>query len=165
MNSLPSIALSVRQPWAWAIICAGKDIENRSWQAVNHGLRHRGRIAIHASKGMTREEYEDANDAICKITGRAHIPPARDLLRGGVIGSVEVIDVVSESDSPWFFGPRGLVLRDPAACDLVPCVGALGYFKWVPADASIVPAPARWMFSPSEATASIDKPSTGDLFG
>lgn len=52
MSDLPTIALSVRQPWAWAIIYAGKDIENRSWQAVNRGLKQRGRVAIHAAKGM-----------------------------------------------------------------------------------------------------------------
>ncbi len=26
----PMLALSIRQPWAWAIIHAGKDVENRS---------------------------------------------------------------------------------------------------------------------------------------
>lgn len=155
-------ALSVRQPWAWAIIYAGKNIENRSWQAVNHGLRQRGRIAIHASKGMTRYEYEEANNTICKITGRVHIPAARDLLRGGIIGSVEVIDVVSESDSPWFFGPRGLVLRNPIACDLVPCVGALGYFKWTPG-AVDVPV-ARWMLPAEAVKASPSRSSPPDLF-
>ena len=25
-------ALSIRQPWAWAILHAGKDIENRDWR-------------------------------------------------------------------------------------------------------------------------------------
>lgn len=30
-SDLPPLALSIRQPWAWAILCAGKDIENRSW--------------------------------------------------------------------------------------------------------------------------------------
>jgi hypothetical protein len=144
MSDLPAIALSVRQPWAWAIIHAGKDIENRSWQAINHGLRHRGRIAIHASKGMTRDEYGDANETICKITGRAHIPPARNLLRGCIIGSVEVIDVVRESKSPWFFGPRGLVLRDPIACDPIPCSGLLGLFVWKRSDGDITP-PSKWM--------------------
>lgn len=24
-------AISVRQPWAWAVFAAGKDVENRSW--------------------------------------------------------------------------------------------------------------------------------------
>ena len=149
MSSFPTIALSVRQPWAWAIIHAGKDIENRSWQAVNHGLRQRGRIAIHASKGMTRYEYEDANETICKITDRAHIPPARDLLRGGIIGSVEVIDVVSDSDSPWFSGPRGLVLRDPVPCDFIASMGMLGYFKWVAWHGNAPEAPAKWMLPQS----------------
>jgi hypothetical protein len=67
MSNLPQLALSVRQPWAWAIIHAGKDIENRSWQAVNHGLRRRGRIAVHASKGLGKEEYESARDFIDAI--------------------------------------------------------------------------------------------------
>lgn len=134
---LPDHALSVRQPWAWAIIHAGKDIENRSWQAVNHGLKRRGRIAIHAAKGMTRDEYEDAADWI---------------RRCGIIGSVEVVDVVSESTSLWFFGPRGLVLQDPKPCDFIPAVGQLGYFKWTRADNSILPAPARWMLPDAQTT-------------
>lgn len=149
MGNLPKLALSVRQPWAWAIIHGGKDIENRSWQAVNHGLRQRGRIAIHASKGMSREEYESACEFI--VDRGLTCPAPADLLRGGLIGSVEVIDVVSASDSPWFFGPRGLVLRDPVPCEFIPAQGALGYFNWVPGNV-VVPPPARWMLpqTPSE---------------
>lgn len=148
MADLPELALSVRQPWAWAIIHAGKDIENRSWQAVNHGLLIRGRIAIHAAKGMTREEYEDTRDFLWGR--RVGCPEAKDLLRGGIIGSVEVVDVVSESASPWFFGPRGLVLRDPVPCEFIPAVGQLGYFKWQRAGPSIVPPAAAWMLPPKE---------------
>jgi hypothetical protein len=145
---LPKLALSVRQPWAWAILHAGKDIENRSWQAVNHGLRQRGRIAIHAAKGMTRDEYEDARDFIDRTGSCCLCPDAVNLERGGIIGSVEVIDVVSESSSPWFFGPRGLVLRDPQPCPFIPAVGQLGYFEWKRAEPSIVPEPAAWMLPP-----------------
>ena len=148
MHDLPKMALSVRQPWAWAIIHAGKDIENRSWQAVNHGLSVRGRIAIHAAKGMTRDEYEEA--ASFMATLGVTCLPAADLRRGGIIGSVEVADVVSNSASPWFFGPRGLVLRNPVACPFVPCAGALGYFAWTPGEAASVPPPARWMLPPVE---------------
>lgn len=107
----PAIALSVRQPWAWAIIHGGKDIENRSWQAVNHGLNRLGRIAVHAAKGMTQREYVDASSFMSSIG--VICPPAAELERGGIIGSVEVIGVCTASPSPWFFGPRGLVLRDP----------------------------------------------------
>lgn len=144
MNSLPKLALSVRQPWAWAIIYAGKDVENRSWQATNHGLNRRGRIAMHAAKGMTESEYTTAREFIWREFGIACPEPAA-LLRGGIIGSVEVVDVVKKHDSPWFFGPRGLVLKDPRPCEFIPAVGALGYFAWSPADPSIVPPPAKWM--------------------
>lgn len=141
--SLPRLALSVRQPWAWAIIHGGKDIENRSWQAVNHGLRQRGRIAIHAAKGMTQDEYWAAREFMMAMG--QYCPDPHELYRGGVIGSVEVVDVVSRHDSPWFFGPRGLVLRDPQMCGFVPARGALGYFTWQPASKDDVPQPARWM--------------------
>lgn len=140
-------ALSVRQPWAWAIIHAGKDVENRSWQAVNHGLHVRGRICIHAAKGMTRDEYEEAREFIDGLG--YHTPEPYALHRGGVIGEVDVVDVVSQSDSLWFFGPRGLVLRNPRSMQFVPAQGRLGYFDWVPADMSIVPKPAAWMLPKS----------------
>lgn len=147
MSNLPKLALSVRQPWAWAIIHAGKNIENRSWQAVNHGLRQRGRIAIHAARGMTREEYEDASEFMAQIG--VTCPAPADLLRGGIIGSVEVIDVVTDSNSPWFCGPRGLVLRGPEPCEFIPAGGALGYFAWIRDDGRPLPEPARWMSPPA----------------
>jgi hypothetical protein len=39
-------ALSVRQPWAWAIAAQGKDVENRTWRTSYREL-----AAIHASSG------------------------------------------------------------------------------------------------------------------
>lgn len=147
---LPTLALAVRQPWAWAIIHAGKDIENRSWQAVNHGLTKRGRIAILAAKGMTKGGYEDARDFINEVLAASpdfglRCPAAIDLLRGGIIGSVEVVDVVIDSESGWFCGPRGLVLRRPIPCEFIPAKGALGYFTWTRAVSVEVSAPAKWM--------------------
>lgn len=142
-DDLPNIALSIRQPWAHAIIYFDKDVENRSWQAVNHGLTMRGRIAIHASKGLGKAEYFEAREFIDSLGWTC--PDASALRRGGIIGSVEVVDVVSKYDSPWFFGPRGLILRDPRPCTFVPAVGALGYFKWQRSEPSIAPAPAPWM--------------------
>lgn len=141
---LPDIALSVRQPWAWAIIHAGKDVENRSSAAVaKGGMAAGGRIAIHAAKGMTRTEYEDARDFMARI-GVA-CPPASALLRGGIVGSVRVTDIVRASASPWFFGPRGLVLAAPEPCAFIPAVGALGFFRWQPKEGGAPDAPARWM--------------------
>ena len=143
MIDIPRLALSVRQPWAWAIIHAGKPVENRDWRKPNPGLKFRGRFAVHAAKGMTRDEYEDAAEFMAGI-GVACPAPA-ELLRGGVIGAASVVDIVREHDSPWFFGPRALLLADAAPVTFRPASGSLGFFEWRPMDASEVPAPARWM--------------------
>lgn len=156
MSDVPEFALSVRQPWAHAIVYFSKDIENRSWQAVNHGLKRRGRIAIHAAKGMTKDEYWEAREFIDRLGWTC--PDASALRRGGIVGSVDVVDVVRESDSPWFFGPRGLVLSNPTPCAFIPAIGALGYFKWARADASVIPEPAAWMRpKPPKLTATVKR--------
>lgn len=122
-------ALSVRQPWAWLILHAGKDIENRDWWT---GVR--GPILIHASKGMTRDEYEEA--AACYDPGDIgpDLPPFEALERGGIVGQVEIVDCVKSSRSPWFFGTYGFVLANPKPLPFVPFKGQLGFFE-VPAAA------------------------------
>ena len=117
-------ALSIRQPWAWLILYAGKDIENRTWWTCR-----RGRHLIHASKGMTRAEYEDARYFASGIVPSIVIPPAHKLQRGGIVGSVEIVDCVEASGSQWFFGPHGFVLRAPQSLQFKPCKGALGFFR------------------------------------
>ncbi len=73
------IALSIRQPWAWHILHSGKDIENRDWPT-----RFRGRVLIHASKGMTRAEYEVGQDPLWASGGPTiELPPFEQLERGG----------------------------------------------------------------------------------
>lgn len=142
MTSLPEIALSVRQPWAWAIVHAGKPVENRNWRKPNPGLKFRGECCLHASKGMTRAEYEDAAEFIASL---GITPPApADLQRGGVIGVTTIVDIVQDMDNPWFFGPRGLVLANTRAVDFIPAKGALGFFRWQ-ADSAKAAGAARWM--------------------
>lgn len=91
MSDIPRLALSVRQPWAWAIIHAGKDVENRDWRRPNPGLAFRGRVAIHASSGMTRDEY----DALLP-PGAPPLPPPHLLVRGAIIGHVQVTDIIRD---------------------------------------------------------------------
>lgn len=125
-----ALVISVRQPWAWLIINAGKDIENRDWFT-----KVRGRVLIHAGKGMTREEYAVCLRTCHMISGKHPFPdgmvlPAFDELeRGGIIGSVEIVDCVDGSASPWFFGRYGFVLRDPQPLPFQPCKGQLGFFR------------------------------------
>lgn len=169
---LPRLALSVRQPWAWAIIHAGKDIENRDWRHPNPARTFRGPFALHAASGMTRDEYDDAAETICDIT-RGVAPPARELARGAIIGVVEVVDVVRGNLSdrarlgPWFFGPVGLVLRNPRPITPIPCKGQLGFFEWRPSGGEIAP-PAKWMLPPAPKGDKPERPAPAkapDLFG
>lgn len=150
---LPDIALSVRQPWAWAVIYDGKDIENRTAAAVRHGMKPQ-RICIHASKGMTQDEYDDTR-AFMKGLG-VKCPRPDELVRGAIIGAVTVTAVVDNHESPWFFGPRGLVLTDPVAVDPIPVAGQLGYFKWK--EGGKLDAPKPWMVAWPKHPAGVTKP-------
>lgn len=141
--TLPNLALSVRQPWTWAIIHAGKPVENRDWKSGNPGLKFRGPVCLHASAGMTRAEYADARHFILSI-GIADVPAFEELQRGGIVGVTNIVDVVTAHASDWFFGPVGLVLEDTRPVDFIPVKGALGFFDWRPrviTDAA--PGPAK----------------------
>lgn len=135
-------ALSVRQPWAWAILHAGKDIENRTWPT-----KYRGTIFLHTGLQWDRGV---GMDDILDIAGGAPegvtIPLGRDLPRGAIIGRVDIVDCVSASDSPWFCGPFGFVLKNPVAFpSLIPCPGKLGFFD--PPEAAFHAA----LFEPADA--------------
>lgn len=130
-------AISIRQPWASLIVLGIKDIENRSWPTSQRGI-----VLVHASKGMTRSEHEDAVAfAVAAIradprnAGATENKTLRslgfafdDLPRGGLIGTVEIADCVRESESPWFVGKYGFLLRNPRPLPFTPLKGALGFF-------------------------------------
>ncbi|MFQ6548247.1 hypothetical protein AADZ90_009835 [Aestuariibius sp. 2305UL40-4] len=132
-SDLPRRALSVRQPWAWAIIHGGKDIENRTLGSIRSGGMETGRICIHAATGMREEEYRWGLYKLQQVGVTA--PHPAELVRGGLIGVVDVVDIVSESGSPWFGGPWGLVLENATPIGPFPAHGALGYFEWVRTEA------------------------------
>jgi hypothetical protein len=122
------IALSIRQPWANMILKAGKDIENRDWPT-----KVRGRVLIHAAKGCTQAERDDALSFAEIAVGVRYTVDLKTIERGGIVGSVEIVDCVSESQSPWFVGRYGFVLRDPWPLPFIACKGQLGFFH-VPDD-------------------------------
>ena len=124
-------AIAIRQPYAWAIIHGGKDVENRNQRAALQFKPAIGeRVLIHASKGMTAAEYENAAAFMASIGVRC---PQREALQfGGVIGSVLVRDIVTRSDSPWFRkGATALVFADARPEPFMPVRGQTGLF-WVP---------------------------------
>ncbi len=118
-------ALSVRQPWAWLILHGGKDIENRDWPTTV-----RGQFLIHASKGMTRDEYMDARCHYedTKKPEDPALPPYEELERGGIVGQAEITGCAKSSTSPWFFGAFGFVLANPKPLPFRQYRGMLGFF-------------------------------------
>lgn len=132
LAALPQLALSVRQPWVYCIFEFGKPVENRTW-----ATKYRGPVCIHAAKGMTTNEWYEGLDtareaALTDISlAKKKFPAGKnDFLRGGIVGTVEIVDCVTRHESPWFFGPYGFVLANPKPCEFIPVKGALGFFDW-----------------------------------
>ncbi|WP_088348939.1 MULTISPECIES: ASCH domain-containing protein [Rhodomicrobium] len=122
-------ALSVRQPWAWAILHAGKDIENRDWHT-----NLRGPFLIHAAKGMSRVEYADFivfydNVIRPEAPELPPCPPPDQLQFGGIVGEAKILDCVRRHPSPWFAGRYGFVLTEACAVPFRPLKGSLGFFN------------------------------------
>ena len=106
-------AISIQQPWAWAIVYAGKDVENRTWNS-----HYRGSLAIHAPAKSQRDHWWPRG---------VQRPDEDDLHLSAIIGTVDLIDVVERSRSKWFGGPFGLVLANPRPLlRPISCKGGLG---------------------------------------
>ena len=114
-------ALSVKQPWAWLILNAGKSVENRSWKT-----NYRGRVYLHVGQQtdktgfpLQRQYVKDSNIIIPDT-----------LTTGCIVGEVDIVDCVTQSNSPWFEGAYGFVLANPIMYETpVPCKGKLGFFE------------------------------------
>lgn len=117
-------AISIRQPWAWLIVNGYKDIENRTWDT-----KYRGYVLIHASKGLTRKEYDEACAMVVDRLIRVDIPDFEDLERGGIVGYACITGTTRESSSPWFFGPVGFNLIGAKTLPFQPMKGRLSFFE------------------------------------
>ena len=105
--------------------------------------RFRGRFLVHAAKGMTLAEYEDAED-FCRDVWRAtgsrwsRIPCREALQFGGIIGIATLVGVrpptreqASFLDTPsgWHMPEQyGFELADVRPVEFVPLRGELGFF-------------------------------------
>ena len=112
--------MTIKQPWAWAIVAGYKDIENRSRRT-----NYRGPLLIHAGAQLDSAGFE----FLWKNGLYKALP--RTLPTGGLVGMVEIADCIKQSDSPWGFpGYWHWVLRRP--CEFrssIPCRGFLGMFE------------------------------------
>jgi hypothetical protein len=133
--------LTVRQPWAWAIIYGGKDVENRD---RNIAGSYRGPVAIHAAAAWDDDAFSDpiVRDAIARYGLDAM---GSSLTTRAIIGVVDLVDVrepidvqvrvdertwkwVSHDPSPWAWpGRKHLVFADPhPLAHPIPFRGGLG---------------------------------------
>lgn len=102
-------ALSIQQPWADRILSGVKTREYRSWSTSYRGL-----ILVHAGKVINKEAWDGD-------------PPETALIRGAILGVVEVIGMEGRRPAcAW-------VLRNPWRLPApVPCRGQLGLFDLDP---------------------------------
>lgn len=136
-------ALSLRQPWAWAVVHAGKRVENRTaWTSS----KFRGPLLIHAAAGLTRKEYIGACDFMVQAgVEKGDIPYMSDLERGGIVGRCRVVDTIESpcqdvldelldaQQQRWWMGGFALILADVEPLPFIPIKGRLGLFE-VPDD-------------------------------
>lgn len=140
--------LTVRQPWAWAIIHGGKDVENR---VRNIAGSYRGPVAIHVGQEIDTHAiatpsriHPSFREAAERYMAANTDPLAGSPWMGGrghIIGVVDLVDVHSPSDalflpaadvegvcSPWAEpGAHHLVLANPRELDQpISYRGALG---------------------------------------
>ena len=127
-------ALSIKQPWAHAILHLGKDVENRVWKT-----NFRGEFLVHSSANPcnVNQLSELVARRLCDVSAPKKIKPKeietalRRLSYGCVLGKVELVDCVKGSPSDWAEeGMNHFVLRNPVVfTNAIPYKGKLNFFK------------------------------------
>lgn len=111
--------ITVRQPWAWAIIHGHKDVENRSWPT-----RHRGLLLIHAGQRLDP-------DGFAFLERQSITVPASARERGVIVGSVHVTNCIRDASSVWAEPEcwHWLLAEPGPASRAVPCRGRMGLYR------------------------------------
>lgn len=135
-------ALTLKQPWAWAITNASKRIENRSWCPPDSLVGQR--FALHAGQDW------DADGA---TRLREHhfleVPTQGTVTAGAIVGTALLLGYMDArnpkamvahgdwdaeqwmpTEDPYWIGPVGWMLADVVVLDrVVACRGALGLWQ------------------------------------
>lgn len=137
-------ALTIKQPWLWAITDSTRRVENRTWKPPLHMIGQR--IALHASARIEQGEM-----TACRRICLDPLPHTMDLTTGAIVATAVVAGYVIVDDEnkishqfyytsnyeprtdPWFFGPVGWLLTSvQKLAEPISCKGALGLWD-VPA--------------------------------
>ena len=113
-------ALSLKQPWAWAVVNGYKHVENRTRRT-----NFRGPLLIHASRVVDPYGFQ----FLWELGLHRKLPD--DLATGALVGSVELVDCLKESNSQWAFkGHWHWMLARPREYRTpIECRGSLGIFE------------------------------------
>ena len=120
-NPIP--ALSIRQPWAWLVLKGYKPLEN-----LNNLKNFRGTFLIHAGMKWDRTWFINQNDKLRDLLAGIPMPIKNKMNYGGIIGYATITGFIEKSDSPWFVGKYGLLIKNPKQLPFTPCKGKLSFF-------------------------------------
>lgn len=113
-------ALTIKQPWAWAIASGHKLVENRGWRT-----HHRGLLAVHAGKA-----WDLPGARWIRAQPDVPMPPGMDdVTRGAVVAVAELVGVCGRSE-----GLRSVRCN----CGLW---AAAGQFHWQLRNVRLLPEP------------------------
>jgi hypothetical protein len=129
-------ALTVRQPWAWAIARGHKTIENRSWATA-----YRGPLAIHAAAKWDDDGEYVLREVVQRIREQGDFPPktlADDLPFSGtglIVAVVDLVDICTKrfgcDCGPWAVAGETHWKLANAHLRTGPAVkGRLGLWEW-----------------------------------
>jgi len=133
-------ALTLIQPWSFAVAHLGKPIENRTWAPPDWLLGQR--IAIHAGKKVDEDAIRQLRRVGFNCPGPTGLVAGRIESTAILVGwcwpgrgvmLAEGYEDPNATSSPWWGGPCGWLLDDVHALHApIPCRGAQGLWKVSP---------------------------------
>lgn len=143
-------ALTIKQPWAYAILRWGKRVENRTTYPPEHLIGQR--IALHAGKSWSHKALDWMLDHGLVPVAWAEATQNRFAV-GAIVGTAVLVgwaekratyeydsdehdragltreQAIQALDSPWYMGRVAVVLGDVRELAVpVPCRGQIGYW-------------------------------------
>lgn len=135
-------ALTVRQPWAWALVEGHKRVENRSWAPGPGTLKPGDRFVIHAGmKDFTDADAAQVRSSVARSRGRdvelgiGGVSLPAKLPRGALVGLVTFVGVVASraqlepGQTVWWVGPKAWLVSNPRPLQPISASGAQGLWE------------------------------------
>jgi hypothetical protein len=116
--------LTIRQPWAYAIMELGKDVENRTWPT-----EYRGPLIVHSS---VKPEPSNILEPYVSKAVMSRLDDS-EMALGAILGVVDLVDCIEDSTSKWADDPDDAwhwILKNPRKLSKpIFCKGSLGLWK------------------------------------